>query len=102
MTSSVDGHDHAVTDEEFAEHRPEPAAVCGDVVMLAPLTCPNGECCRRCVAVLRAEYVPDQQECRSLLARLLRLPVPRHRTQSSAGAGCSPDTAPAEFHGGAA
>lgn len=54
FTSTVDGRDHAVTDEEFAERRPEPEAVCGLVIMLAPMTCPNGECCPRCVAYLRA------------------------------------------------
>jgi hypothetical protein len=54
MTSTIDGHDHAITDEEFAAHRPEPEAICGTVIMLAPLTVPNGPHCLRCVTFLRA------------------------------------------------
>src|SRR5438876_436720 len=32
--TSTDRLDHAVTDEEFHDHRPEPEAVCGAVILL--------------------------------------------------------------------
>lgn len=54
FTSTVDGRDHAVTDEEFAEHRPEPEAVCGVVVVFGPMELAPGPHCRRCVAFLSA------------------------------------------------
>lgn len=44
----ADGVDHAVTDEEFAAHRPEPAAVCGPVVRLAPMEASPGPLCPAC------------------------------------------------------
>jgi hypothetical protein len=77
----MDGRDHAVTDEEFAKHRPEPEGVCGDVVPLAPLTCPNGPCCLRCVAFLRARATlrnfeqrePHRHRKPGLVARLPHL-----------------------------
>lgn len=63
MTSTTDGHDHAVTDEEFAEHRPEPEALCGAVLLLAPMEWPPGERCPRCVAFLSArESLRDLDE----------------------------------------
>lgn len=52
--TSTDGEDHAVTDEEFAAHRPEPEAVCGVVIMLAPMEAPPGPRCSRCAAFLEA------------------------------------------------
>lgn len=80
FTSSVDWADHAVTDEEFVEHRPEPTAVCGTVIMLAPMESPPGQRCPRCVAFLRAqqtaEVLDEPQPHLNLrpvwLARLLR------------------------------
>lgn len=79
FTSSVDGLDHAVTDEEFAEHRPEPEAVCGVVIMLTPMECPPGQRCPRCVAFLRARETlrdldqrqPHRHRRLGWLARLL-------------------------------
>lgn len=59
FTSSVDWADHAVTDEEFVEHRPEPTAVCGTVIMLAPMESPPGQRCPRCVAFLRAQQTAE-------------------------------------------
>lgn len=61
MTSMTDGRDHAVTDEEFAAHRPEVTAVCDWVFLLAPLTCPNQACCPRCVAIVRANRIGVDQ-----------------------------------------
>ena len=52
--TSTDRVDHAVTDEEFTEHRPEPEAVCGAVIMLAPMETPPGPHCARCMAFLAA------------------------------------------------
>lgn len=52
--TSTDGLDHAVTDEEFHDHRPEPEAVCGAVILLAPMEWAPGPRCPRCVAFLRA------------------------------------------------
>src|SRR4030088_707971 len=54
FTSTADALDHAVTDEEFTAHRPEPEAVCGAVVVLGPLVCPPRVHCPRCTAFLRA------------------------------------------------
>ncbi|MFI9387035.1 hypothetical protein [Kutzneria sp. NPDC052558] len=54
FTSESDGVDHAVTDEEFTEHRPEPEAVCGALVALGPLESSPGPRCPRCVAFLAA------------------------------------------------
>ena len=53
MTAS-DGLDHAVTDEQFHDHRPEPEAVCGAVIMLASMETPPGPRCARCRAFLAA------------------------------------------------
>jgi hypothetical protein len=52
--TSADRIDHAVTDEEFTAHRPEPEAVCGAVIMLAPMETPPGPRCTRCSAFLVA------------------------------------------------
>jgi hypothetical protein len=80
FTSVVDGLDHAVTDEEFADHRPEPAAVCGIVLLLAPLTSPNGRRCTQCVWFLRTHAAPRREPDRradpSLVVRLLRRSTP--------------------------
>src|ERR1700730_8724173 len=54
FTSTADALAHAVTDEEFMAHRPEPEAVCGRVVVHGPLVWPPGACCPRCIAFLRA------------------------------------------------
>jgi hypothetical protein len=66
-----DGFDHAVTDEEFHDNRPEPEAVCGTVVELAAMEAPPGPRCPRCVAFLAA-----RQSIRDLNQRL---DGPRHR-----------------------
>jgi hypothetical protein len=49
----ADGVDHAITDEEFFAHRPEPEAVCGDVVVLAAMEAAPGPLCAGCRAVLQ-------------------------------------------------
>jgi hypothetical protein len=103
FTSTVDALDHAVTDEEFIAHRPEPEAVCGRVVVLGPLARPPGACCPRCTAFLHGRtslQALDQREPhrrrRSLLARLRRFLFPPAR----GGGGCSSPTAvvPAVVH----
>jgi hypothetical protein len=50
----TDGADHAVTDEEFTENRPEPETVCGVVELLAPMETPPGPRCPQCAAYLAA------------------------------------------------
>lgn len=71
MTSTTDGYDHAVTDEEFTAHRPEPEAVCGAVLYLAPMEQAPGSRCPRCVAFLEARAtLPTLEQ---------RLGVRRHR-----------------------
>jgi hypothetical protein len=52
--TSTDRIDHAVTDEEFTTHSPEPEAVCGAVITLAPMETPPGPRCGRCSAFLAA------------------------------------------------
>jgi hypothetical protein len=81
FTSMADALDHAVTDEEFTAHRPQPEAVCGRVVVLGPLVCPPRPVCPRCMAFLRARQTLrdfDQREPHrhvgpGVLARALRL-----------------------------
>jgi hypothetical protein len=115
FTSSADWVDHAVTDEEFAEHRPEPATVCGAVIMLAPMESPPGRRCPRCVAFLRAlgtaedlhQREPHRHRRPAWLARLLHhdtstpvVPSPRVLAQGDRHqhpAVASPDTAGADL-----
>ena len=58
--TSTDRVDHAVADEEFAAHRPEPAAMCGAVILLAPMEWPPGPRCARCTAFLAARESPRE------------------------------------------
>jgi len=72
--TSVDRVDHAVTDEEFHDNRPEPEAVCGAVIMLAPMETAPGPRCARCAAFLKArESLRDLEQ---------RLDPHRHRRPS--------------------
>ncbi|MFE6610608.1 hypothetical protein [Amycolatopsis sp. NPDC057786] len=57
--SQYDGLDHAVTDEEFFRARKDDsrgryAALCGHVVLAAPMLVPNGRPCKDCRAFVRA------------------------------------------------
>src|SRR5882757_4900744 len=52
--TSMDRVDHAVTDEEYTEHSPEPQAVCGAVILLAPMEAPPGPLCAGCSEFLTA------------------------------------------------
>jgi len=72
--TSADRVDHAVTDEQFHDNRPEPEAVCGDVILLAAMETPPGPHCRRCRAFLRARE--------SLSTMGQRLDMRRHRRRS--------------------
>jgi hypothetical protein len=75
--TSTDRVDHAVTDEEFTAHTPEPEAVCGAVILLAPMETPPGPYCARCMAFLAArESLRDLDQ---------RLGASRHRRSSWVG-----------------
>jgi hypothetical protein len=52
--TSADRIDHAVTDEQFTANTPEPEAVCGATILLAPMESPPGPRCARCTAFLAA------------------------------------------------
>ncbi|MFC0540456.1 hypothetical protein [Kutzneria chonburiensis] len=87
--TSMDRVDHAVTDEEFHDNRPEPEAVCGDVITLAPMETPSGPRCVRCAAFLTARESfrdvgqrLDPHQPPSWLERLLHLNVPTSASQS--------------------
>ncbi|QUQ71171.1 hypothetical protein [Kutzneria sp. CA-103260] len=69
--TSTDRIDHAVTDEQFYDNRPEPEAVCGAVITLATMETLPGPHCARCAAFLAArESLRDLDQ---------RLNVHRHR-----------------------
>jgi hypothetical protein len=80
-TSSVDGLDHAVTDEDLTngtgKRAGRYAAVCGHEVLATLMSNPPGTRCPRCVAYLRAratlrDFEQRQQHHKpGLLARLL-------------------------------
>lgn len=74
--TSTDGLDHAVTDEEFHDHRPEPQAVCGAVILLAPMEASPGPYCPGCLAFLDAGAAvvspPPQARASRLWRALLR------------------------------
>ena len=83
--TSTDRVDHAVTDEQFAANRPEPEAVCGQVIYLAPMETPPGPRCARCIAFLTAReslrdldqrIEPHRHRRPSLLGRLLHHSTP--------------------------
>ena len=83
--TSADRIDHAVTDEEFHDHRPEPEAVCGSVIVLAPMETPPGPQCTRCVAFLNVReslrdlgqrIAPHRHRRLSWLGRLLNRGIP--------------------------
>jgi hypothetical protein len=82
--TSTDRIDHAVTDEEFHDNRPEPEAVCGAVIMLAPMETPPGPRCARCTAFLTARA--------SLRDLEQRLDSHRHRRPSWLGRLLHPGT----------
>jgi len=81
--TSTDRVDHAVTDEAFHDHRPEPEAVCGAVIMLAPMETPPGPRCARCTAFLTARA--------SLRDLEQRIDLHRHRRPSWLGRLLHPD-----------
>ncbi len=75
--TSTDRIDHAVADEEFAARSPEPGAVCGAVITLAPMETPPGPRCARCSAFLAArESLRDLEQ---------RINQHRHRRPSLLG-----------------
>lgn len=108
--TSTDGVDHAVTDEEFHDRRPEPEAVCGAVIMLASMEAPPGPRCARCTAFLAARDTlrdlpqrldPHRHRRPCWLARALRVVVPAQRTAPTPGGrDAAPTVAPAGHHAG--
>lgn len=75
--TSADRIDHAVTDEQFTANTPEPEAVCGATILLAPMESPPGPRCARCTAFLAArESLRDLPQ---------RLDPHRHRRPSWLG-----------------
>lgn len=83
--TSTDRIDHAVSDEQFYDHRPEPEAVCGVVIMLAPMETPPGPRCVRCSTFLTARESlrglepridPHRHRRPSWLGRILHRYVP--------------------------
>ena len=67
--TSGDRLDHAVTDEEFTANTPEPEAVCGTVILLAPMEAPPGPHCVRCTTVLTArDSLRDMEQTNRALA----------------------------------
>lgn len=119
--TSTDRVDHAVTDEEFTAHTPEPEAVCGVVILLAPMETPPGPHCARCTAFLLArESLPDldqrinqsRHRRAGWFGRLLHrdnptpaVPIPRApgwhgRSQPSVDAAVSPAAASTGHHDG--
>ncbi|REH50055.1 hypothetical protein BCF44_104323 [Kutzneria buriramensis] len=83
LTSS-DRVDHAVTDEQFHDNRPEPETVCGVTILLAPMETPPGPRCARCTAFLAARA--------SLSGLEQRLDPHRHRRTSWLGRLLHPNT----------
>jgi hypothetical protein len=67
-TCSVDGRDHAVTDEQMAAgvagDTGHYTAVCTHDVLVTPMICPPGPRCPRCVAFLRARAAARTEEQR--------------------------------------
>lgn len=106
--TSTDGLDHAITDEQFHDHRPEPEAVCGAVIMLAPMETLPGPRCPCCVAYLAARRSlrdldqrldPHRHRQPSWLARALRAVIPVQRSTSDPGGrGVTPTAAPTGHH----
>lgn len=62
LTSRTDDYDHAVTDEEFTAHTPEPEAVCRSVILLAPMEWAPSPRCPDCVAVLNGPTAPPRAD----------------------------------------
>lgn len=57
--TTVDGRDHAVTDEEIAASKGVYRTVCAGNVLPAPLVAAPGPRCPRCVAAVRAAITRD-------------------------------------------
>jgi hypothetical protein len=78
------------TDEEFHDNRPEPAAVCGEVITLASMETPPGPRCVQCAAFLTAREElrdvgqrVDPHRRLSWLDRLLHPNFPTSASQSA-------------------
>jgi len=105
--TSTDRVDHAVTDEEFHDRRPEPEAVCGAVITLAPMEAPPGPHCAQCTAYLAARASlrdlpqrldPHRHRRPCWLARAVRAVVPAQRTATTPDGPGVPPTAGAVGH----
>ena len=64
MTCAADGHDHLVADDAHAAGTAAAtgryAALCGHQVAAAPLVCPPGPPCPRCVVHVRHSPLPGR------------------------------------------
>lgn len=94
LTSTADGRDHLISEQAtaagLAAGRGEYVALCGHLVMAAPLVVPPGPTCVDCEAAqhrITTTSIASAQHRRGLLARLLRRCLPRPRSLSASG-GC--------------
>jgi hypothetical protein len=80
VTSFVDDHDHAVTDEEMVagmkSRRGAYKAICGDTIVPPAMTAPPQPRCHACTAKLRAQR-------RAHVASLQRYAAPAHHQRGS-------------------
>ncbi|MGH4015936.1 MAG: hypothetical protein ACRDSL_18850 [Pseudonocardiaceae bacterium] len=77
MTSTVDGRDHLISAPAsvgLAAGHGRSVALCGRLVLAAPLTAPPGPTCFDCETALHRVTVGGNTSCRrdGLMARLLR------------------------------
>lgn len=88
MTSSTDGRDHLISEQAMAAglvaSEGEYVAICGRVVMVAPLVVPPGPTCLDCETALHRITTGSSttQRRRGLLGQLLRLRLPHSDSRS--------------------
>lgn len=89
MTSSADGGDHLISEQATAAglvaSHGEYVAICGRVVVAAPLVVPPGPTCLDCETALHRITTGSStiQRRRGLLAQLLHLHLPRSDSRSA-------------------
>ena len=86
MTSTADGRDHLISDQAtatgLAAGHGEYVAICGRVVVAAPLVLPPGPTCLDCETALH-RITTGTHRRRGLVARLLRRRFPGARSWST-------------------
>ncbi|MGH3903676.1 MAG: hypothetical protein ACRDTE_05710 [Pseudonocardiaceae bacterium] len=84
MTCTVDGRDHLLNDQSPAAAqvagRGQYAAICGHLVVAAPLVVPPGPACLDCESALHRSTTSHRR--RGLVTRLLRRRLPRADSRS--------------------